>query len=97
LPARMNPKCLRISRLIIVKFFQVWNDIDSATFLGFTGANSAQPLLAIYAINENSEGSCPTLQARRSEKRHVLRYPSSGPVSCPKRLPLPNSNSKDPS
>src|ERR1035437_367457 len=26
-----------------------------------------------------SEGSCPTLQARRSEKRHVLRYPSSGP------------------
>ena len=45
----------------------------------------------------SSEGSCPTLQARHSEKWRVLRYPSSGPVSCPQRLPLPNSYSKNPS
>jgi hypothetical protein len=58
------------------------------TLLGFTGANSSQSLLVICTINENSEGSCPTLQVRRRKKRHVLRYPSSGPVSCPQRLPL---------
>ena len=35
-----------------------------------------------------SEGSCPTLQARRSKKRHVLRYPSSGPVPARNADPL---------
>ena len=64
---------------MIVNIIPVWNYLDMATLLGFTGANSAQPLLAICAINENSEGSCPTLKARRSNKRRVLRYPSSGP------------------
>jgi hypothetical protein len=94
---RLAVQALAIGRVILANTIQGWNYIDSATFRGFTGANSTEHLLAICTINENNEGSCPTLQARHSEKRRVLRYPSSGLVSCPQLLPLPNSNSKNPS
>jgi hypothetical protein len=55
-----------INKIILANIIQGWNYIDSPTFLGFTGANSAQPLLAICTKSDNSENSWPALQARRS-------------------------------
>jgi hypothetical protein len=65
--------------------------------MAVTVQNSRHSRLKCCSITSlpSSEGSCPTLQARRSKKRRVLRYPSSGPVSCPQRLPFTNSNSKN--
>ena len=48
-----------------------------------------------YKSFRSSEGSCPTLQARRSKKRHVLRYPSSGPVPARNADPCRKATAKN--
>jgi hypothetical protein len=62
---------------------RAWNEpseIESGMTLWRIAARKSYSCFSSYRL---SEGSCPTLQARRSKKRRVLRYPSSGPVSCP--------------